>query len=88
MNLQSTQGFNGAIQMDESVTYSMESFMKPQVIDNSINILSAQKIREVNYKFRKRKVDMDDVNASQLGYPNQVQLDPATYVQFWIILGI
>ena len=81
--MRSIQGFHGGMNMDESVTYSMESFMKPQVIDNSINILSAQKIREVNYKFRKRKVDQDkeddrNLDASQLRYPNQVQMDPPT----------
>lgn len=33
--------------------------MKPQEIDNSHAIFSKQKIREINYKFRKRKVDYD-----------------------------
>jgi len=58
-NLRSTQKFHQGISPDESVSYSVESFMKPQVIDNSHAIFSAQKIREVNYKFRKRKVDVD-----------------------------
>lgn len=44
---------------EESMTYSVESIIKPQIIDNSQAIFSAQKIREVNYKHRKRKVDQD-----------------------------
>lgn len=44
---------------DESVSYSVESFMRPHEIDSSAAIFSAQKIREVNYKQRRRKVDED-----------------------------
>mmetsp|Transcript_32475 Transcript_32475/g.37026 ORF Transcript_32475/g.37026 Transcript_32475/m.37026 type:complete len:104 (-) Transcript_32475:160-471(-) len=44
---------------DESVGYSVESFIKPHEIDNSAAIFSAQKIREVNFKQRKRKVDQE-----------------------------
>lgn len=44
---------------DESVSYSVESFMKPHEIDSSAAIFSAQKIREVDYKQRRRKVDED-----------------------------
>jgi hypothetical protein len=53
---------------DESVNYSVESFMKPHAIDNSAAIFSAQKIREVNYKHRRRKVDQDreDMEKNQL----------------------
>ena len=59
MNLRSTQHINDGIAPDESIAYSVESFMKPQEIDNSHAIFSKQKIREINYKFRKRKVDYD-----------------------------
>lgn len=51
----------------------MESLMKPQAIDNSAAIFSAQKIREVNYKYRKRKVDQDREKAENEPNHNQSQ---------------
>jgi hypothetical protein len=44
---------------EEDVNYSGDSFIKPHEIDNSAAIFSAQKIREVNYKYRKRKIDQE-----------------------------
>jgi hypothetical protein len=47
------------MQQDESMNHSVESFMKPQAIDSSAAIFSAQKVREINYKNRKRKADTE-----------------------------
>jgi hypothetical protein len=44
--------------------------MKPHAIDNSAAIFSAQKIREVNYKYRKRKVDQE---REERGEPCMIQ---------------
>jgi hypothetical protein len=56
----SNMAYHNTMHPDESMNVSVESFMKPhREIDSSQAIFSAQKVREINYKNRKRKVDTE-----------------------------
>lgn len=68
----SNMAFGNGGQPDESMNYSVESFMKPHEIDSSAAIFSAQKVREVNYKNRKRKVDTERENKKLQEINNQM----------------